>query len=151
MKQKSKQKRGFTMIELLAVLVILGIIMVIAVPSVVSYLQSARSDYYDQLEESVKTVGQEYFSDHRSLMPRENGQIFSVDIQDLITEGYTTEILDSDGNDTCTGNVYVKRLATADFEYHACIQCGKTDAEGNQEYISRYVLYRWNNNRPRRM
>lgn len=124
------------MIELLAVLVILGIIMVIAVPSVVSYLQSARSDYYDQLEESVKTVGQEYFSDHRSLMPRENGQIFSVDIQDLITEGYTTEILDSDGNDTCTGNVYVKRLATADFEYHACIQCGKTDAEGNQEYIS---------------
>ena len=124
------------MIELLAVLVILGIIMVIAVPSVVSYLQSARSDYYDQLEESVKTVGQEYFSDHRSLMPRENGQIFSVDIQDLITEGYTTEILDSDGNNTCTGNVYVKRLATADFEYHACIQCGKTDAEGNQEYIS---------------
>lgn len=124
------------MIELLAVLVILGIIMVIAVPSVVSYLQSARSDYYDQLEESVKTVGQEYFSDHRSLMPRENGQIFSVNIQDLITEGYTTEILDSDGNNTCTGNVYVKRLATADFEYHACIQCGKTDAEGNQEYIS---------------
>ena len=136
MKQKSKQKRGFTMIELLAVLVILGIIMVIAVPSVVGYLQGARNDYYDQLEESVKTVGQEYFSDHRSLMPRENGQIFSVDIQDLITEGYTTEILDSDGNDTCTGNVYVKRLATADFEYHACIQCGKTDAEGNQEYIS---------------
>lgn len=134
--KREKQKRGFTMIELLAVLVILGIIMVIAVPSVVSYLQSARSDYYDQLEESVKTVGQEYFSDHRSLMPRENGQIFSVDIQDLITEGYTTEILDSDGNDTCTGNVYVKRLATADFEYHACIQCGKTDAEGNQEYIS---------------
>ena len=124
------------MIELLAVLVILGIIMVIAVPSVVSYLQGARNDYYDQLEESVKTVGQEYFSDHRSLMPRENGQIFSVDIQDLITEGYTTEILDSDGNDTCTGNVYVKRLATADFEYHACIQCGKTDAEGNREYIS---------------
>ena len=124
------------MIELLAVLVILGIIMVIAVPSVVSYLQSARSDYYDQLEESVKTVGQEYFSDHRSLMPRENGQIFSVNIQDLITEGYTTEILYSDGNNTCTGNVYVKRLATADFEYHACIQCGKTDAEGNQEYIS---------------
>ena len=57
MKQKSKQKRGFTMIELLAVLVILGIIMVIAVPSVVSYLQGARNDYYDQLEESVKTVG----------------------------------------------------------------------------------------------
>ena len=133
--KREKEKRGFTMIELLAVLVILGIIMVIAVPSVVSYLQSARSDY-DQLEESVKTVGQEYFSDHRSLMPRENGQIFSVNIQDLITEGYTTEILDSDGNDTCTGNVYVKRLATADFEYHACIQCGKTDAEGNQEYIS---------------
>ena len=48
-------------------------------------------------------------------MPRENGQIFSVDIQDLITEGYTTEILDSDGNDTCTGNVYVKRSCYSRF------------------------------------
>lgn len=55
--KREKQKRGFTMIELLAVLVILGIIMVIAVPSVVGYLQGARNDYYDQLEESVKTVG----------------------------------------------------------------------------------------------
>ena len=121
-------KRGFTMLELLAVLVILGVIMVIAVPSVVSYLQGARTDYYEQFEESVRTTGQEYFSDHRSLLPRENGQIFSVDIQDLVAEGYTTEILDSDGNNTCTGTVYVKRLATADFEYHACIQCGKKDS-----------------------
>ena len=134
--KREKQKRGFTMIELLAVLVILGVIMVIAIPSVVSYLQGARTDYYEQLEESVRTTGQEYFSDHRSLLPRENGQIFSVDIQDLVAEGYTTEILDSDGNNTCTGTVYVKRLATADFEYHACIKCGKKDSEGNQEYVS---------------
>ena len=134
--KKEKQKRGFTMIELLAVLVILGIIMVIAVPSVVGYLQDSKQKYYEQLEDSVMTAGKEYFSDHRSLLPRENGQIYSVDIADLVTDGYTSDVLDSDGNGTCTGMVYVKRLATADFEYHACIQCGKTDAEGNQEYIS---------------
>ena len=136
MKSKEKKKRGFTMIELLAVLVILGVIMVIAVPSVIGYLQGSKQSYYEQLEESVKTTGQEYFSDHRSLMPRENGQIYKVDIKDLISEGYTTEILDSDGENTCTGNVYVKRLATADFEYHACISCGKKDSEGNQAYTS---------------
>ncbi|MDY4051261.1 MAG: type II secretion system protein, partial [Candidatus Faecenecus gallistercoris] len=56
MKQKSKQKRGFTMIELLAVLVILGIIMVIAVPSVVGYLQDSKQKYYEQLEDSVMTA-----------------------------------------------------------------------------------------------
>ena len=133
---KMKQKRGFTMIELLAVLVILGIILIIAVPSVVGYMQGARTSYYEKLEESVTTIGQEYFSDHRSLMPRENGQIYSVDIKDLVSEGYTSEIVDSDGNNTCTGKVYIKRLATADFEYHACIQCGKVDSEGNQEYTS---------------
>lgn len=131
-----RQKHGFTMIELLAVLVILGIIMIIAIPAVVSYMQGARTDYYEKLEDSITTIGQEYFSDHRSLMPKENGQIYSINIKDLVSQGYTSEIVDSDGNDTCAGNVYVKRLATADFEYHACISCGSTDSKGNQEYQS---------------
>ncbi|MDD7102462.1 MAG: type II secretion system protein, partial [Firmicutes bacterium] len=92
--KREKQKRGFTMIELLAVLVILGIIMVIAVPSVVGYLQDSKQKYYEQLEDSVMTAGKEYFSDHRSLLPRENGQIYSVDIADLVTDGYTSDVLD---------------------------------------------------------
>ena len=134
--KREKQKRGFTMIELLAVLVILGIIMVIAVPSVVGYLQDSKQKYYEQLEDSVMTAGKEYFSDHRSLLPRENGQIYSVDIADLVTDGYTSDVLDSDGNGTCTGEVYVKRLATADFEYNACISCGQVDTAGKREYES---------------
>ena len=138
--KKEKQKRGFTMIELLAVLVILGIIMVIAVPSVVGYLQDSKQKYYEQLEDSVMTAGKEYFSDHRSLLPRENGQIYSVDIADLVTDGYTSDVLDSDGNGTCTGKVYVKRLATADFEYNACISCGQVDTAGKREYESTSVF-----------
>lgn len=54
-------------------------------------------------------------------MLKENGQIDSINIKDFASQRYTSAILDSDGNDTCTGNVYIKRLATVYFEYHACI------------------------------
>ncbi len=43
MKQK---KRGFTLVELLAVIVILGVILLIAVPSVLSIIDGARSDSF---------------------------------------------------------------------------------------------------------
>lgn len=54
-KMKRRNQIGFTMIELLAVLVILGVIMVIAIPSVVSYLQDGKHRYYEELENSIRT------------------------------------------------------------------------------------------------
>ena len=43
-------KKGFTLIEILAVVIILGILMIIAIPSVTSYIESSRKSAY------VKTI-----------------------------------------------------------------------------------------------
>lgn len=43
-------KKGFTLIEILAVIIILGILMVIAIPSVTKYIESSRKSAY------VKTI-----------------------------------------------------------------------------------------------
>lgn len=45
-KKKKKRKRGFTIIELLAAIIILGILLIIAIPAVSKYLNSSRSDSY---------------------------------------------------------------------------------------------------------
>ena len=45
-KNRRKRKRGFTIIELLAAIIILGILLIIAIPAISNYLDSSRSDSY---------------------------------------------------------------------------------------------------------
>lgn len=42
MLKKIKQKRGFTLVELLAVIVVLGVVMAIAVPATTKYIQNSK-------------------------------------------------------------------------------------------------------------
>lgn len=44
--KKNKKKNGFTLIEILAVIVILGVVMLIAVPSVSEYILNSRKETY---------------------------------------------------------------------------------------------------------
>ncbi len=44
--KKTKKKRAFTLIELLAVIIILGILMIIAIPSVTEYITNSRKGAY---------------------------------------------------------------------------------------------------------
>ena len=59
-----KKNKGFTLVELLAVIVILAIIMIIAIPAVLQTMQSARQKTFKEYVTKVYTTGQNaYLSD----------------------------------------------------------------------------------------
>ena len=58
-------RKGFTLVEMLAVVVILGILMAIMVPSVNSLLQKNKEDSYESLKNNIINATQLYFSDYR--------------------------------------------------------------------------------------
>ena len=55
--KKLKKKKGFTLVELLAVIIIIGIIMVLAVPSVMSTVESARKKSFLEYVDKIFSVG----------------------------------------------------------------------------------------------
>ena len=57
--------KGFTLVEVLAVIVILGIIMAIMVPNVSTLLEKSKEDNYEHLKKSVVSAAKMYISDYK--------------------------------------------------------------------------------------
>ena len=108
-------KKGFTLVELIAVIVIIGILGSVAVISVSSLMNKFREDYYKKLEKSVESAAREYVSDHNSV--KYNGGNFTV--QNLITNSYISEVKDYKKNN-CTGRIIFNKVNNV---YNVCLKC----------------------------
>lgn len=59
LKQLKKDNRGFSLVEILAVIVILGIIAGVGIPAAISYIQKSRQDsFFESITEVVETVSE---------------------------------------------------------------------------------------------
>ena len=77
-------KKGFTLVELIGVVVILGIIIGIAVPSYIAVSNNIRSKNYDQKIDNIKAKALEYANDN-------NVESITIPVKALIEEGYLAE------------------------------------------------------------
>ncbi|MBE6138250.1 MAG: type II secretion system protein [Firmicutes bacterium] len=82
-------KRGFTLVELVAIITLLAVILMIVVPTVGTSIKNARENSYlkqiDLIEKAAKNFGVE--NDH--LLPEFNSnQIITIDFNTLYTSGY---------------------------------------------------------------
>ena len=117
------KKKGFTLVEVLAVIVIVGILLVIAVPQVLSMIKRGTRSYYHGIENDMKVAGVDYMETYRTLLPREIGNTSVVTLEELINSDYIDEVKDEKGN-TCTGKVAIVKTKKNSYKYYSCLICG---------------------------
>jgi len=80
-----KNNKGFSLIEILAVVVILGIVMLIAVPAVSNYIISSRkSSYVSTIDSYLKTIRGEYeMKYYGSFLYEDEIMIVPIDLVEL--------------------------------------------------------------------
>ena len=79
--------KGFTLVELLAVIVILGLVMTIVVPNVASILNTSKDKLNDSQEEIIESAARQWGIEHVSLEGNAPSKSY-VDIQTLQNEGF---------------------------------------------------------------
>jgi len=128
-------KKGFTLIELISIIVILSIIVLVAVPAFNKYIFKTEDNYYKTLSKSVKTAGMEYMSENSSFLPQEVGYVAKVDKNSLISSGVMEKITDSEGRECEEVKVLVEKTETGEYKYTTCMKCGSyTSSESVCEY-----------------
>ena len=93
-------KKGFTLIEIIGVVILIGLVALVSVPLVSKMLNRNRLDYYENLEDSVRLAARDFFVDNANYRP--NGILKSqiVTATTLIWQNNIEEIMDYKGH-TC--------------------------------------------------
>ena len=127
---KSNKKKGFTIIELMAVLIIIAILATLVITSVTSYKERARKEYVNSLVNQVELAAKDYYSDNPKELPRGqvegNYKIYNTYVMTskLQTNNYfTNELVDENGNDCSTESYVVVRNTNGNYNYEPCLIC----------------------------
>ncbi len=128
-------KKGFTLAELLAVIVVLAIVSTLAVISVNRVVESGKKGVYQNLETSLKGGTENYFIANTSHLPAVNGNK-SITYTELLKGNYIDEFEDPKGGDCSSSYVIVSRTmdkgVNFTLNYKSCVIC--KDNAGNIHY-----------------
>lgn len=94
-----KKNKGFTLVELLAVIVILGILAVVAVPNVNSLMNKSKNNMFCKKVESIESAAKYYAQDNLSNLATEDENVIAnkIPIRLLVEKGYLKK-----DDDNCT-------------------------------------------------
>ena len=82
------KKKGFTIVELLGIIIILGIILTIAIPLTNKIINNAEDESYNLLVSNLKGASEDYLADNMSLIPENEGDKIIITLEDLVNGNY---------------------------------------------------------------
>ena len=128
------KKNGFTLVELLSIVVILGIIVVVALPQISGSIGSKKEKQYNKIVKIVENAGKVYLT--------ENGTMDSVSIDKLIESDYLTSGLKNPINNTPLTGCVKKITSDGVTKY-------KYEEEGCPNYLTTYIMDLYDNEETR--
>lgn len=120
-----KNNRGFSLVELLAAIVIMGILAGIAIVSVSYLLGKAEKEYYKAQEDEIVMTAKSYTQDNRNYLPKRVGQTRKILLRTLQEKKYIGDVVDRNKKkcDPDESYVQVYRYSKNNYSYVANLSC----------------------------
>lgn len=118
------KKNGFTLVELLAVIVILGVITTIFVPNTIKLLKENNLKIYKIKESELVKAAKDYANyDKNFSSPTIETPVKYITMTQLVEGSYMNSILDTSSGKECRAFVKVTLNDISGYNYEACLLC----------------------------
>ena len=124
-------KKGFTLVELIATLVVLSIVAIIVVPNIKKNVSDMKSELYNTQIEAIKSAARNWSNDHISEIPSIDGESVYVFLKDLKGTYIDQKVYKDEAKTEFNDNIFV--LITC----HVI----EADANNNRNYKYEYEIY----------
>lgn len=117
-------RKGFTLIEILAVIAILGVIAAIFIPSAIKEISKNEKKVYSVKETTLVNAAKDYVLLHEEfVMPATVSTYSYITVTSLINDTLTSKVLDSTSGNECNAFVRVSFVSADNYKYEACLLC----------------------------
>lgn len=126
-----KNKKGFTLVEILATVTILGILMGAAIFAVSGIIENGKEEHYNTAEDNLAMAGQSYAQQNRAALPKAIGQKTKIPLSMLKDKNYIGEIKDYSDNNCDPEKSYVQiyKYSQTEYSYSAYLECPGYNSE----------------------
>lgn len=136
---KKLNKKGFSMVELLAVITILGILSTISIISVQRILARAKEEFYDKQRKNIVMAAQSYLQNDKSKQPKVLGQKTTLTLKELKENKYIDKVVDYSKKECHPTNTKVTIFnydQNEDYTYTAYLYCPPDKHEEENKFAS---------------
>ena len=136
--KKKKDKKGFTLVELLIVLGIICVLALIITPIIINYRNKANDVYNDKLKDNVITVAKEFYTGNRSELPNgyPEGKYATFVTLDKLKQNnlFSNDVIDAYKNNCSSESYVVVENNRGNYNYYACLKCGDKTYVTDESY-----------------
>ena len=129
-----RNNNAFSLVELLAVVVILGILASIGVGVVSNLIDKAEQDKIDSQKNTVTMSAQTYMQNNKNLVPKIIGESSIIKVSDLRKTNYLTEDIKNEKGESCMEKSYVRvyKLSNTEYTYTTFLYCGNEEVPADE-------------------
>lgn len=121
-----KNNKAFTIVEVLAVVVIIAILAGVTIPGISKYVSNSKERYDDFLNDQALVAGKDFYTDHKSRIPNTNSTKMTdvVTFKELASLKYLSKnFVDSDGRDCMDESFVMVNNDGSGPKYTSCLIC----------------------------
>ena len=127
--KKRINKKGFSLVELLAVIVILGLIATIGIGVTSNLVEKSKREKMESQKNTVTMSAQTYMQNNKNLVPKIIGEAKVIRVSDLRAMNYLTEDIKNEKGESCMEKSYVRvyKLSNTEYTYTPFLYCGSEE------------------------